>query len=94
MLLRSMFAQNERSLRSIRMDLSVINLFVGENGAGKGKLRRAIDGWRFFHGLRADRLSPLRTPCLAVTDPMLDEDEQAMFSQVFFLLYSGHGHAR
>jgi hypothetical protein len=25
---------------------------------------------------------------------VIDEDEQAMFSQVFFLLYSGHGHAR
>ncbi|APO69502.1 hypothetical protein IE4872_CH03919 [Rhizobium gallicum] len=58
MLLRSMFAQNERSLRSIRMDLSGINLFVGENGTGKGTLRRAIDGWRFFQGLGAERSSP------------------------------------
>ncbi|PKA40701.1 AAA family ATPase [Rhizobium sullae] len=39
-----------------------------------GTLRRAIDGWRFFHGFRTDRSSPLRAPCLAVTAPMLDED--------------------
>ncbi|CAN7506316.1 AAA family ATPase [Rhizobium sp. LjRoot258] len=191
MLLRSMFAQNYRSLRSIRMDLSGINLFIGENGVGKsnlyralqliqaatrgrlaheiaaeggmfsalwsgprrdgersfrirletelldeeraitfryrveaglrpvtmmkragpaiavrgpngrmqdypeqalpsetaiallgdaghypeiGTFRRAIDGWRFFHGFRTDRLSQLRAPCLAVTAPLLDED--------------------
>ncbi|HTO30918.1 MAG TPA: AAA family ATPase [Pararhizobium sp.] len=39
-----------------------------------GTLRRVIDGWRFFHGFRTDRDSPLRSPCLAVTAPMLDED--------------------
>ena len=39
-----------------------------------GTFRRAIDGWRFFHGFRTDRLSPLRAPCLAVTAPLLDED--------------------
>ena len=39
-----------------------------------GTFRRAIDGWRFFHGFRTDRDSPLRSPCLAVTAPMLDED--------------------
>ncbi|OWK24834.1 hypothetical protein AJ87_17230 [Rhizobium yanglingense] len=89
MLLRSMFAQKERSLRSIRMDLSGINLFVGENGAGKGTLRRAIDGWRFFHGLRADRSSPLRTPCLAVTAPMLDEDGSNLAAVLASLVHRG-----
>ena len=39
-----------------------------------GTFRRAIDGWRFFHGFRTDRDSPLRSPCLAVTATMLDED--------------------
>ena len=39
-----------------------------------GSFRRAVDAWRFFHGFRTDRTSPLRTPCLAVTAPMLDED--------------------
>lgn len=39
-----------------------------------GTFRRVIDGWRFFHGFRTDRDSPLRSPCLAVTAPMLDED--------------------
>ncbi|MDX3927604.1 MAG: AAA family ATPase [Shinella sp.] len=42
MLLRSMFAENYRSLRSIRMDVGAINLFVGENGAGKSNLYRAL----------------------------------------------------
>jgi predicted ATPase len=42
MLLRSMFAQNYRSLRSIRIDLSGINLFIGENGVGKSNLYRAL----------------------------------------------------
>ncbi|MBP1845121.1 putative ATPase [Rhizobium petrolearium] len=42
MLLRSMFAQNYRSLRSIRMDLSGVNLFIGENGVGKSNLYRAL----------------------------------------------------
>ncbi|OHV82102.1 AAA family ATPase [Rhizobium sp. LCM 4573] len=39
-----------------------------------GTFRRAIDGWRFYHGFRTDRDSPLRQPCLAVTSPLLDED--------------------
>lgn len=39
-----------------------------------GTFRRAVDGWRFFHGFRTDGGSPLRAPCLAVTAPMLDED--------------------
>ncbi|OCP18137.1 MULTISPECIES: AAA family ATPase [unclassified Ensifer] len=39
-----------------------------------GTFRRAVDQWRFFHGFRTDRDSPLRQPCLAVTAPMLDEE--------------------
>lgn len=39
-----------------------------------GTFRRAVSQWRFFHGFRTDRESPLRQPCLAVTAPMLDED--------------------
>lgn len=35
---------------------------------------RIVGNWRFFHGFRTDRASPLRHPCLAVTGPMLDED--------------------
>ena len=42
MLLRSMFAENYRSLRSIRLDLGQVNLFVGENGVGKSNLYRAL----------------------------------------------------
>ncbi len=51
-----------------------------------GTFRRAIDGWRFFHGFRTDRDSPLRSPCLAVTAPMLDEDGSnlaAVFATLF-----------
>jgi predicted ATPase len=39
-----------------------------------GTFRRMVDGWRFFHGFRTDRDSPLRRPCLAVTPPLLDQD--------------------
>ena len=39
-----------------------------------GAFRRALSGWRFYHGFRTDRDSPLRKPALAVTAPMLDED--------------------
>lgn len=42
MLLRSMSAENYRSLRAIRMDLGRVNLFVGENGAGKSNLYRSL----------------------------------------------------
>lgn len=38
-----------------------------------GSFRRAVDQWRFFHGFRTDRDSPLRMPCLAITAPLLDE---------------------
>lgn len=51
-----------------------------------GTFRRAVDGWRFFHGFRTDRDSPLRSPCLAVTAPMLDEDGSnlaAVFATLF-----------
>lgn len=51
-----------------------------------GTFRRVIDGWRFFHGFRTDRDSPLRSPCLAVTAPMLDEDGSnlaAVFATLF-----------
>lgn len=36
--------------------------------------RRIVANWRFFHGFRTDRASPLRHPCFAVTAPILDED--------------------
>lgn len=42
MYLRAMSAQNYRSLRSIRMDLGPVNLFVGANGAGKSNLYRSL----------------------------------------------------
>jgi predicted ATPase len=42
MYLRSMSVENYRSLRSIRMDLGPVNLFVGANGAGKSNLYRAL----------------------------------------------------
>ena len=37
-----MFAENYRSLKSIRMDLTGVNLFIGENGVGKSNLYRAL----------------------------------------------------
>lgn len=37
-----MSAENYRSLRSIRMDLGPVNLFVGANGAGKSNLYRSL----------------------------------------------------
>ena len=39
-----------------------------------GLVRRLLERWRFFHGFRTDRDSPLRQPCLAVTAPLLAED--------------------
>lgn len=42
MMLRAMLAENYRSLRSIRMDLGQVNLFVGENGTGKSNLYRSL----------------------------------------------------
>ncbi len=37
-------------------------------------IRHILSGWRFYHGFRTDRDSPLRRPSLAVTAPMLDAD--------------------
>lgn len=37
-----MFAANYRSLKSIRMDMGSVNLFIGENGVGKSNLYRAL----------------------------------------------------
>ncbi|MCE3543420.1 hypothetical protein LXJ56_24880, partial [Escherichia coli] len=39
-----------------------------------GDLRATILGWRFYHGFRTDRDSPVRQPALTITAPMLDED--------------------
>ncbi|MHC1547529.1 AAA family ATPase [Phyllobacterium sp. K27] len=39
-----------------------------------GDLRATVMGWRFYHGFRTDRESPIRQPSLAITAPMLDED--------------------
>lgn len=36
--------------------------------------RRALSGWRFYHGFRTDPGSPLRKPSLAAVAPLLDED--------------------
>lgn len=37
-------------------------------------IRHMLSSWRFYHGFRTDRDSPLRRPALAVTAPMLDAD--------------------
>jgi predicted ATPase len=37
-------------------------------------VRHLLASWRFYHGFRTDRESPLRRPALAVTSPMLDAD--------------------
>lgn len=42
MKLRSLQASSYRSLKAIRMDCGDVNLFVGENGAGKSNLYRAL----------------------------------------------------
>lgn len=42
MQIRSMYAANYRSLRSIRMDMGDVNLFIGGNGVGKSNLYRAL----------------------------------------------------
>jgi predicted ATPase len=39
-----------------------------------GDLRATVLGWRFYHGFRTDRDSPIRQPSLAITASMLDED--------------------
>ncbi|MCC2612362.1 AAA family ATPase [Neorhizobium sp. Rsf11] len=55
-----------------------------------GAFRRLVDGWRFFHGFRTDRDSPLRQPCLAVTSPLLDQDGSNM-AAVFATLVHTRG---
>lgn len=42
MLLQAMFAGQYRSLRSIRMELDGVNVFIGANGVGKSNLYRAL----------------------------------------------------
>ncbi|WP_086470255.1 AAA family ATPase [Devosia lucknowensis] len=37
-------------------------------------VRELLSSWRFYHGFRTDRDSPLRRPALAVTAPTLDAD--------------------
>lgn len=37
-------------------------------------IRHILSGWRFYHGFRSDRDSPLRRPSLAITAPTLDAD--------------------
>ncbi|SFV29618.1 Predicted ATPase [Devosia crocina] len=37
-------------------------------------VRDMLSSWRFYHGFRTDRESPLRRPSLAVTAPTLDAD--------------------
>jgi predicted ATPase len=39
-----------------------------------GDLCATVLGWRFYHGFRTDRDSPIRQPSLAITAPLLDED--------------------
>lgn len=39
-----------------------------------GLFRRTVGRWRFYHGFRTDRDSPLRQPALAATAPTLSED--------------------
>ena len=55
-----------------------------------GAFRRMVEGWRFFHGFRTDRDSPLRTPCLAVTAPLLDEDGANMAAVFATLAWIRH----
>ncbi|WP_099866930.1 AAA family ATPase [Pararhizobium haloflavum] len=67
-----------------RMDEDTMRLLPSETGlarVGAGGLnpevaavRDALAQWRFYHGFRTDRDSPLRAPCLAVTAPMLAMD--------------------
>ncbi|RKP43476.1 AAA family ATPase [Trinickia fusca] len=37
-------------------------------------VRETLCNWRFYHEFRADKQSPLRQPCLAVTSPILSSD--------------------
>ncbi len=37
-------------------------------------IRRTMEQWRFYHGMRTDRDSPLRRPCPAITTPTLASD--------------------
>ncbi len=37
-------------------------------------VRHLLSAWRFYHGFRTDRDSPLRRPSLAITAPTLDAD--------------------
>ncbi len=37
-------------------------------------IRHMLSAWRFYHGFRTDRDSPLRRPALAITAPTLDAD--------------------
>jgi Predicted ATPase len=57
-----------------------------------GAFRQIVKGWRFYHGFRTDRDSPLRRPCLAITSPLLDEDGGNM-AAVFATLVHTRGDA-
>jgi predicted ATPase len=50
-------------------------------------LRATVLGWRFYHGFRTDRDSPIRQPALAITAPMLDEDGRNLAAVFATLLH-------
>lgn len=64
----------QHPVRLLDSETALANL----GGSGRypeiGDLRAAVLGWRFYHGFRTDRDSPIRQPALAITAPMLDED--------------------
>lgn len=64
----------EHPVRLLNSETALAALGASGRYPEAGDLRAAVQGWRFYHGFRTDRDSPVRRPALAVTSPLLDED--------------------
>ncbi|WP_309084168.1 AAA family ATPase [Chelativorans sp.] len=64
----------EHPVRMLNSETALAALGASGRYPEVGSIRAALLSWRFYHGFRADRDSPVRKPALAVTSPLLDED--------------------
>lgn len=64
----------EHPVRMLNSETALSSLANSGRYPEIGDLCATLMGWRFYHGFRTDRDSPVRQPSIAVTSPMLDED--------------------
>ncbi|PRD43870.1 ATPase [Phyllobacterium phragmitis] len=64
----------EHPVRMLESETALSSLANSGRYPEIGDLCATLKGWRFYHGFRTDRDSPIRQPSIAVTSPMLDED--------------------